>query len=144
MSEGGEIYLLDMGKPVKIMELAIQMIKKSGLVLKDEKNKKGNIEIISTGLRPGEKLYEELQLRNEQKVSTSHMKIMILKDRNSMIPWTIFKTSIDELCTAAENLDSEKIQILLKQILPTYTTSNFGLSLENRTSLPISRIKAEA
>ncbi len=138
LGRDGEIFLLEMGKPIRIVQMAKDLIRLSGF------EPEVDIPIVFTGLRPGEKLYEELQLRNEQKVSTSHMKIMILKDRNSMIPWTIFKTSIDELCTAAENLDSEKIQILLKQILPTYTTSNFGLSLENRTSLPISRIKAEA
>ena len=64
-AEGGEVFLLDMGEPVKIYDLAKTMILLSGLTVKDEKNPKGDIEIIFTGLRLGEKLYEELLIGSE-------------------------------------------------------------------------------
>ncbi len=68
---GGDLFVLDMGKPIKIIELAEQMIKLSGLTIKDEKNPNGDIEIIFTGLRPGEKLFEEL-LIDAECLGTSH------------------------------------------------------------------------
>jgi FlaA1/EpsC-like NDP-sugar epimerase len=60
MAKGGEVFVLDMGESVKIMDLARRMIELSGLTVKDEQNPDGDIEIEITGLRPGEKLYEEL------------------------------------------------------------------------------------
>ncbi len=71
MARGGEVFLLDMGKPVKIIDLAKKMIKLSGLTLQDNLNPKGDIEIQFTGLRPGEKLYEELLIDNKS-YSTEH------------------------------------------------------------------------
>ena len=104
-----------------------------------------DIPIVFTGLRPGEKLYEELQLLNERKVYTSHKKIMILKDSKAEISWEMFKINIDELLDAAQNLDSEKIQILLKQVLPTYSPRTFNSMLENSGSYQkVPKIKAEA
>ena len=90
LGRDGEIFLLEMGKPIRIVQMAKDLIRLSGL------EPDVDIPIVFTGLRPGEKLYEELQLLNEQKVSTSHRKIMILKDKNHM-PWAIFKPSIEEL-----------------------------------------------
>ena len=81
---------------------------------------------------------------NEQKVRTSHRKIMILKDRMSHIPWAIFKTSLDELIYAAENLDSEKIQLLLDQIIPTYRPRTIGPHIEEPDNISPRSIKAEA
>ena len=66
IAKGGEVFLLDMGKPVKIIDLARQMIRLSGFSEKSESNKNGDIEIIETGLRDGEKLYEELLLMQNQ------------------------------------------------------------------------------
>ena len=65
LAKGGEIFILDMGNPVKILDLAKQMISLSGLTLKDENNEKGDIAIFETGLRPGEKLYEELLINGK-------------------------------------------------------------------------------
>ena len=127
-----------MGKPISIVQMAKDLIRLSGL------EPGTDIPIVFTGLRPGEKLYEELQLLNEQKVSTSHSKIMVLKDSAPFIPWSILSTKIDQLLEFGENLDSEKIQIVLKQILPNYSPRTFGSHLENNTDLPITRIKAEA
>ena len=65
MAKGGDVFLLDMGEPIKISSLAEQMIKLSGLSIKNETNPKGDIEIVETGLRPGEKLFEELLINGE-------------------------------------------------------------------------------
>ncbi len=69
---------------------------------------------------------------------------MVLKDRISHIPWAIFKTSLNELIHAAENLDSEKIQLLLDQIIPTYRPRTIGPHIEERDSISSRTIKAEA
>ena len=119
LGRDGEIFLLEMGKPIRIVQMAKDLIRLSGL------EPESDIPIVYTGLRPGEKLYEELQLLNEQKVSTSHRKIMILKDKKPHMPWAIFKSSIGKLIESAKNLDSEKIQILLDQIIPTYRPRDF-------------------
>jgi len=138
LGRDGEIFLLEMGKPIRIVQMAKDLIRLSGL------EPDIDIPIVFTGLRPGEKLYEELQLMNEQKVSTSHRKIMILKDKQSHMPWTIFKPSIDKLIESAKNLDREKIQILLEQILPTYRPRNFGPHPEENDNISSRSIKAEA
>jgi len=138
LGRDGEIFLLEMGKPIRIVQMAKDLIRLSGF------EPEVDIPIVFTGLRPGEKLYEELQLLNEQKVSTSHKKIMILKDSKSHIPWDIFKISIEGLMNSAKELDSENIQILLKQILPTYSPRVFNTSLNNNNDLVGSRLKIEA
>ena len=83
MSEGGDVFLLDMGKSVKIYDLAIKMIQFSGLQIKDKNNPDGDIEIKITGLRPGEKLYEEL-LIEDNSLPTKHPKIF--KAQDNFIP----------------------------------------------------------
>lgn len=75
MAEGGEVFLLDMGEPVRIMDLARNMIRLAGLQVRDEANPQGDIEIAIVGMRPGEKLYEELLIDLEKASSTSHPKI---------------------------------------------------------------------
>ncbi len=134
----GEIFLLEMGKPIRIVQMAKDLIRLSGF------EPDVDIPIVFTGLRPGEKLYEELQLLNEQKVTTSHKKIMILKDKKNHMPWAILKTSIEELIKAANNLDSESIQTLLDQVIPTYIPRNIGHQKEENKSLQSRLIKAEA
>ena len=135
----GEIFLLEMGQPIRIVQMAKDLIRLSGLEPEED------IPIVFTGLRPGEKLFEELQLLNEQKVSTSHKKIMILKDNNAHISWPIFKTNIDKLLSFADKLDSENIQILLKSILPTYSPrSNYGQNFEQKNTISRTSIEAKA
>tara|TARA_B100001248_G_scaffold262136_1_gene256269 strand:- start:1304 stop:2920 length:1617 start_codon:yes stop_codon:yes gene_type:complete len=139
LGRDGEIFLLEMGQPIRIVEMAKDLIRLSGF------EPGTDIPIVFTGLRPGEKLYEELQLLNEQKVRTSHKKIMILKDQKSHIPWAIFKTSINEIFKAAKELDSEKIQLLLDNIIPTYRPRIFNPNLKERgDNIPSRSIKAEA
>ena len=123
----GEVFLLEMGKPIKITQMVNDLIRLSGL------EPEIDIPIVFTGLRPGEKLYEELQMYGEQKVKTAHDKIMILKDSQTMVSWQILSQGIQELLDAAEELDSEKIQLLLKQILPTYRPRTFDSNLSQRS-----------
>lgn len=120
MSEGGEIFLLDMGKPVKIKELAIQMIKKSGLILKDENNSNGNIEIISTGLRPGEKLYEELLISADAE-PTNNLKIF--KARENFIKDDVLFPEIKNLKKAIKIRDLKRVLIIIKKLVPEWVIS---------------------
>ena len=91
LGKDGQIFLLEMGKPIKIVQIAKDLIRLSGL------EPDVDIPIVYTGLRPGEKLYEELQLFNESKVSTDHKKIMILKENNEPMPWDIFYAELQSL-----------------------------------------------
>ena len=138
LGRDGEIFLLEMGKPIRIVQMAKDLIRLSGL------EPDIDIPIVFTGLRPGEKLYEELQMFNEKKVSTSHNKIMILKDSKPNIHWSMFKTSIEELLDSAEELNREKIQFLLQQILPTYHSRVYSSKIEIEQDLSKTVIKAEA
>ena len=129
IGNGGEIILLEMGEPIKIDQLARDLIKLSGL----EPGK--DIPIVYSGLRPGEKLYEELQYLDEKLLSTSHKKIMILKDRAEKLSWNDLKLKIDNLIITAENLDADKIQMQLKELLPRYTPRTFmPISSDDRYS----------
>ena len=80
-AKGGEVFVLDMGEPIKIKTLAYRMIEKSGFTVRDKDNPTGDIEIITTGLRPGEKLYEEL-LIDAETLNTPHPKIMRAKENS--------------------------------------------------------------
>ena len=80
MAHGGEVFVLDMGEPVKIMDLAKRMITLSGLKVKDQDNPNGDIEIVIAGLRPGEKLYEELIIDGDNIEKTQHPLIMKAKE----------------------------------------------------------------
>ena len=94
LGKNGDIFLLDMGEPVKVLDLARDMIRLSGNRVKDDNNPDGDIEISFTGLRPGEKLYEEL-LIDSQSESTEHEKIYIAKDKN--LPWKDIEEFIKDL-----------------------------------------------
>lgn len=94
MAEGGDVFVLDMGQSVKIFDLAKRMIELSGLTLRDESNPDGDIAVEIIGLRPGEKLYEELLIGNNP-VPTTHPRIM--KAREEIIPWHELQVKLDEL-----------------------------------------------
>ena len=117
MAKGGEVFLLDMGQPIKIYDLAKKMIKLSGLQLKDKYNPNGDIEILITGLRPGEKLYEELLIENKS-LSTVHPKIF--KAQDDFISWPSLKKEIDFLEKAVLINDLEKIIETLKKLVKGY------------------------
>ena len=114
IAEGGDVFVLDMGNPIKIYDLAINMIELSGLNLKNSFNKKGDIEIIITGLRPGEKLYEELLLSNSP-TSTLHPKIY--KSHEPFIEINKLNIEIDQIYEYINNNDLEKILEKLKKLI---------------------------
>ena len=87
LAKGGDLFLLDMGEPVSISHLASQMVLLSGLSIKDKSNPDGDIEIITTGLRPGEKLYEELLIEGES-IKTNHPLIFTSNENTKVhLPW---------------------------------------------------------
>ncbi|HET9277804.1 MAG TPA: nucleoside-diphosphate sugar epimerase/dehydratase [Flavitalea sp.] len=116
MGEGGEIFIFDMGKPVKINDLAINMIKLAGLV----PNK--DIKIVYTGLRPGEKLYEELLNEKEQTIPTHHEKIKIAKVRTCSYGQIL--ADIQELITICELDDHSMLVKKMKEIVPEFKSKN--------------------
>jgi FlaA1/EpsC-like NDP-sugar epimerase len=117
MAEGGDLFLLDMGEPVRVHDLARAMIELSGLSVRDESNSDGDIEIVEIGLRPGEKLHEELLLE-EGALPTSHPRIV--KAREMMIDWRHLQRRLDELCDAIENAHVDKAISLLRLLVPNY------------------------
>ena len=117
MSEGGDVFLLDMGKSVKIYDLAIKMIQFSGLQIKDKDNPDGDIEIKITGLRPGEKLYEEL-LIEDNSLPTKHPKIF--KAQEDFIHWDQLKIDIQSLENYIYVNDVKNIFPILKRLVVGY------------------------
>jgi len=121
MSESCEVFVLDMGKSVKILDLIYKMIKLSGLTVKENKNLDGDIEIKITGLRPGEKLYEELLLGdNPQK--TRHEKIQKAKD--PFIPFNQLKIDLDKLTILLNENKVVEVKELLNKLLPSYQSNS--------------------
>ena len=110
MAKGGEVFVLDMGQPVKIYDLAKRMVELSGLSVKNLQTGTGDIEIVVTGLRPGEKLYEEL-LIGENPTSTTHPRIMMA--REDFLPWEALRA---ELVLLQEGLSKDDFQMLVGQL----------------------------
>ena len=121
LSVGGEVFLLDMGKPVKIIDLAMLMIKLSGKTIKDSKNQDGEIEIVFTGLKDGEKLYEELLIDAKSK-KTQHPLIYYAKERN--YDRDDFWEKIEELCKSFENNNLEKALKVSSKLVPEWQVSD--------------------
>jgi FlaA1/EpsC-like NDP-sugar epimerase len=117
MGNGGDVFVLDMGEPVLILELAKKMIRLSGLEIKDNENSKGDIEIVFTGLRPGEKLYEELLIGDNVSKTDNPM---IMRANEDLIKWQELEKIITELNVAIENFDYQKIRTLIIQIVPEF------------------------
>ena len=121
MSESCEVFVLDMGKSVKIYDLIHKMIKLSGLTVKDTKNLDGDIEIKITGLRPGEKLYEELLIGdNPQK--TFHKKIQ--KAQDLFIPFNELKIDLDTLSTLLETNSVSEVKSMLNKLTPSFQSNS--------------------
>lgn len=118
MGQGGDVFVLDMGEPVRIVELAEKMIRLSGLSVRDEKNPKGDIAIEFTGLRPGEKLYEEL-LIGDNVTPTEHP--MIMSAHEEHLPWEVLCQVLDELVLALERDDFERVRQVLRQRVSGYS-----------------------
>ena len=120
MAKGGDVFVLDMGQPVKIMDLALRMIELSGLTFKDEQNPDGDIEIAITGLRPGEKLYEELLIGDNPK-PTSHPRIM--KAHEDFVPWGELEAKLSALEAALNVNDVGVIRLMMEKLVSGYTPS---------------------
>ncbi|WP_295976643.1 nucleoside-diphosphate sugar epimerase/dehydratase, partial [uncultured Aggregatibacter sp.] len=113
MAKGGDVFILDMGEPVKIVDLAKNLVQLSGLSVKDEENPKGDIEIAYTGLRPGEKLYEELLIGGDNVCKTDHSRIMTAEE--TYLPMQELSIVLEKLDVACKNADYVEIrQILLE------------------------------
>jgi len=110
MGQGGDVFVLDMGEPVKILDLAHRMVQLAGLSVRDAAHPGGDIEIAITGLRPGEKLYEEL-LIGDNPQSTLHPRIM--KAHEDMLPWDVLQEHLSALRTAAVAEDEAQIRAVL-------------------------------
>ncbi|OMQ37155.1 polysaccharide biosynthesis protein [Pseudomonas putida] len=117
MGQGGDVFVLDMGQPVKIVELAEKMIHLSGLSIRSEKNQHGDISIEFTGLRPGEKLYEEL-LIGDNVSATQHP--MIMSASEDHLPWDVLKAKLSELLSAVERDDYARVRQLLRETVSGY------------------------
>jgi FlaA1/EpsC-like NDP-sugar epimerase len=111
MATGGEVFVLDMGEPVRILDLAHRMVELSGLTVRDAANPQGDIEIAITGLRPGEKLYEEL-LIGDNPTPTPHPRIM--KAHEDGVPWPELQLQLERLMRAAESGDEAGIRAVLQ------------------------------
>ena len=121
MAKGGDVFVLDMGQPVKIMDLARRMVELSGLTVKDEEHPEGDIEIGVTGLRPGEKLYEELLIGDNPK-PTVHPRIM--KAHEEFMPWAEFEAKLNTLEIALNVNDVGVIRLMMQQLVAGYVPSD--------------------
>lgn len=117
MAKGGDVFVLDMGKPVKIIDLARRMVELSGLTIRDEREPNGDIEISITGLRPGEKLYEELLIGNNAKM-TSHSRIM--KASEDFIQWSELEARLNSLIVALNINDVSVIFRMMAKLVSGY------------------------
>lgn len=120
MSKGGDVFVLDMGESVKIIDLAHRMIELSGLTVRDENHAEGDIEIEITGLRPGEKLYEELLIGDNPK-PTNHSRIM--KAHEDFLPWAQLEENLRALQMALSVNDLNAIRLMMVKLVQGYTPS---------------------
>ncbi len=117
MGQGGDVFVLDMGQPVKIAELAEKLIHLSGLSVRSEKCPHGDIAIEYTGLRPGEKLYEEL-LIGDNVSATEHP--MIMRANEEHLDWDVLKDRLAKLLKAVESDDYPQVRQLLRELVSGY------------------------
>jgi len=123
LARGGDLFLLDMGEPVRILDLAKQMVRLSGLSLRDAQHPNGDIEIVCTGLRPGEKLYEELLIDAESE-PTSHP--LIYRATERAIPPEHLWPQIDVMEAAIHRQDAEAALDVLVELVPEWQRGGAG------------------
>ncbi len=123
MGDGGDVFVLDMGQPVKIFDLACRMIRLSGKTVQDEEHPHGDIAIKIVGLRPGEKLYEEL-LIGENVEGTTHP--LIMRAHEHEIPWFVLEEKLEELIRVCRDFDYETVLILLAELVKEYAPAKHG------------------
>ena len=117
MAQGGDVFVLDMGQPVRIIDLARRMVALSGLTLRDHEHSHGDIEIEITGLRPGEKLYEELLIGDDPN-PTNHPRIM--KAQEAAIPWRVLERKLKDLYAALDVNDVPLVKTMLEELVQGY------------------------
>jgi len=132
MAQGGEVYVLDMGQPVRIYDLARTMINLSGLSLRDAENPSGDIEICEIGLRKGEKLYEEL-LIGDAPEPTDHPRIM--RAREQMIDWEILSGALNNMKDVLTNGDRRAALYQLSALVPEFSGEQSKRSAERPSRL---------
>ncbi|WP_445636736.1 Capsule biosynthesis protein CapD [Nostoc sp. DSM 114161] len=134
LGRGGEVLMLNMGKPVKIVDLAKELIRLSGYEVNQD------IDIVFTGLRPGEKLFEELFIPGEEYEPTEHQKLLVVKNASKIIPENLDVT-VATLCQAAVKNDISFILFLLEQLVPGYKPKHLNnylaSSISSNTSLRV-------
>jgi FlaA1/EpsC-like NDP-sugar epimerase len=120
MGTGGDVFVLDMGQPVRIYDLAVRMVELTGLTVRNELSPDGDIDIAVTGLRPGEKLYEELLIGDNPK-PTQHGRIM--KAHEEFLPWARLQEQLQALSLAMGVNDVPVIRGMLQQLVQGYEPS---------------------
>jgi FlaA1/EpsC-like NDP-sugar epimerase len=121
MASGGEVFVLEMGESVQIYDMAVAMIELSGLKLRDDDHPDGDIQIEITGLRPGEKLYEEL-LIGENPIATRHERIM--QAREGFVPLSALEPMLERLSAAVRESSVERSVTVLKALVPEYRSES--------------------
>lgn len=134
MAMGGDVFVLDMGKPVRIDDLARRMINLMGLTVRDAENPDGDIEIQYTGLRPAEKLFEELLIGNNVS-GTDHP--MILRAMEHSLPWVQLESLLGQLNVALRNFDCLSVLELLKALVAEYRPADGLHDLVWNTQFPV-------
>lgn len=117
MAKGGDVFLLDMGEPVRIIDLARRMVELSGLTVKDEANMDGDIELVMTGLRPAEKLYEELLIGDNPSPSQHPL---IMRAQEDFLPWPTLQAQIDRLAAIMDSGNVEEARERLSTLVSGY------------------------
>jgi FlaA1/EpsC-like NDP-sugar epimerase len=117
MAKGGDVFVLDMGKPVRIEDLARRMINLMGLTVRDDTHPEGDVELVYTGLRPAEKLFEELLIGNNV-TGTEHS--MIMRAMEHSLPWGVVQQVLEELLIALNRFDCRGARELLMQTVAEY------------------------
>ena len=145
MGEGGDVFVLDMGNPMKIVDLARRMVHLSGMEIKSDLEPEGAIAIHYVGLRPGEKLYEEL-LIGDNVEGTGHP--LIMRAHEDEIPWLALKALLAELEVACNRFDHEAVRALLLRIVLEYTPQcgieDFVWRAQHRSELLFNEARAES
>jgi len=118
MGQGGDVFVLDMGEPVRIVELAEKMIHLSGLSVRSQGNPQGDIAIDFTGLRPGEKLYEELLIGDDVS-PTAHPMIMVANE--DFLAWELLRERLTQLLAAVAEDDFTRVRQLLRELVSGYS-----------------------
>jgi FlaA1/EpsC-like NDP-sugar epimerase len=120
MAQGGEVFVLDMGQPVRVYDLARNMIELSGLSIRSPESPDGDIEIEIVGLRPGEKLYEELLIGNDP-IRTAHPRIMMANEAS--LPWEQLSDRLGDLSLLLDRQDAVGVRALLTELVPEYVAA---------------------